>query len=74
MRWLDGITDSVHMNLDELQEMVKDRRPGMLQSMASQRVGHDLVTEQQQQYIYINITESLGWTPETNTILYITYT
>ena len=74
MRWLDGITDSVHMNLDELQEMVKDRRPGMLQSMSSQRVGHDLVTEQQQQYIYINITESLGWTPETNTILYITYT
>ena len=45
MRWLDGITDSVHMNLDELQEMVKDRRPGMLQSMSSQRVGHDLVTE-----------------------------
>ena len=46
----------------------------MLQSMASQRVGHDLVTEQQQQYIYINITESLGWIPESNTILYINYT
>ena len=40
----------------------------MLQSMGSQRVGHDLATEQQQ-YIYINITESLGWTPETNTVL-----
>ena len=24
MRWLDGITDSVNMNLSELQEMVKD--------------------------------------------------
>ena len=25
MRWLDGITDSVHMSLSELHEMVKDR-------------------------------------------------
>ena len=25
MRWLDGITDSVGMNLSKLQEMVKDR-------------------------------------------------
>ena len=25
MRWLDGITDSMNMNLSRLQEMVKDR-------------------------------------------------
>ena len=25
MKWLDGITDSVNMNLGELQEMVRDR-------------------------------------------------
>ena len=25
MRWLDGITDSVGMNLGKLQEIVKDR-------------------------------------------------
>ena len=25
MRWLDGITNAVHMNLGKLQEMVRDR-------------------------------------------------
>ena len=28
MRWLDGITDSVIMNLGKLREMVKDREAG----------------------------------------------
>ena len=41
MRWLGGITDSVDMNLSKLQGMVKDGKPGVLQSMRSQRVGHD---------------------------------
>ena len=41
MRWLDGITNSMDMNLSQLWEMVKHRNPGVLQSMGSQRVGHD---------------------------------
>ena len=49
MRWLDGISDSVDMNLSKLREKMEDRKPGMLQFMASQRVGHDLATEQLQQ-------------------------
>ena len=49
MRWLYGITDSMNMNLSKLQKMVRDGEPGELQSMGSQRVGHNLVTEEQQQ-------------------------
>ena len=41
MRWLDGITDPMDMSLSKLWEMAKGRKPGVLQSTGSQRVGHD---------------------------------
>ena len=41
MRWLDGISNAMNMNVGILWEMVRDREAGLLQSMGSRRVGHN---------------------------------
>ena len=44
VKWFDGITNSVDMNLTKLWEIVKDREV-WLASVYVQRVGQNLVTE-----------------------------
>ena len=46
---MDVITDSMDMDLSKFWEILKDREPGLLQSMRSQRVKYNLVFEQQQE-------------------------
>ena len=41
MKWLDGITDSMNMNLSELRELVMDREAWRAVIHGLQRVGHD---------------------------------
>ena len=72
MRWLDGVTDSKDMNLSKLWEIVRTGKPGVLQSTGLQRVGHNLVTEQQHTWflknaismllLHSNITQNLKLT------------
>ena len=44
MRWLDGVTDLMDVNLNKFRDMVKDREAGVagyLLSMGLQGIGHN---------------------------------
>ena len=45
MSWLDGITDSMDMNLNKLQKIVEDRGAWSATVMELQTAGHDLATK-----------------------------
>ena len=48
LRKFGGIIDSMDMRRSKLLEIVKNRGKWLLQSEGSQRIGHDLAAEQQQ--------------------------
>ena len=67
MRWLDGITDLMNRSLSKLQEIAKNRDPGVLQSMGSQQIEHDLATGQQQQSDMNGVLSKRGsWDQDTS--------
>jgi len=46
MRWLDGVTNLMHMSLSKLQEMVKDRETWRAAVHGGTKSQHDWATEQ----------------------------
>ena len=55
------ITDSKAMSLSKLWELVTDREAGSPQSTGLQRIGHNGVTEQRQDWLYSWVRSPACW-------------
>ena len=67
-RWLDGITNLMNVSLSKLRRWWWTGKPGMLQSMGSQRVGHNqsIRLTEQQGNVYLIYLGMLLWDPKQN--------
>ena len=63
MRWLDGVTDSMDMNLNKFWETVKDREAWYSAVHGVTKFGHNLAAEQQPTTITTEI-QNISTTPE----------
>ena len=61
MKWLDGITDSMDMNLNSSGRWWRTGKPGVLQSIGLQRLGHDWATEQQGDFPHGPVVKSFSF-------------
>ena len=61
MRWLDGITDLMDMSWASSASWLSTGKPGVLQSMGSQRVRYDWATELNWLKIYQNFDSASKW-------------
>ena len=57
MRWLDGITDAMNMNLDKFWKIMRDKEA--FHAAVHGVTGHDWVTEQQHRHLHLIIETSL---------------
>ena len=61
MRWFNGIAISMDMSLSKLGRQWRTGKPGVLQSMGSQRVGHDWTATTWYQVVVKTNTERIFW-------------